>query len=481
MKIGIIAEGSYPYVRGGVSSWIHMILESMPQHDFHLISISSGPRTPADRKYELPANVTGITDLILETDKEKIPSGETRLTPEEESAVRSWLMLEETDGEALKLIGSREKMGGPKGFFESRAYWRIVKDAYRKENPSSSFLDYFWMWQSMYTPLIALAQNPLPSLDLIHAVSTGYAGLLAALIKQRQGIPFLLTEHGIYSREREEEILQAAWVPVPYKQRWIRFFHQLSKQAYRQADDVITLFGRNSRYQLEAGAPEEKLKVIPNGIPFEKYAGLRPQGGGDTLAIGIIARVVPIKDIKTLLYAAKMIKDQGIPFRLTVMGPTEEDEAYYEECRFLIRTLELEGQVQFTGNVKILEYLPRFDLLVLSSISEGQPLSVLEGMAAGIPHVVTDVGSCSELIEGTEGDPFGPAGFVVPPVNPSKLAEKCIWFHYNREEGRKLGENGRRRVQAYYLTADVIGQYEALYERRGEEYGRNRISPEVPI
>jgi glycosyltransferase involved in cell wall biosynthesis len=481
MKIGIIAEGSYPYVRGGVSNWIQMIVESMPQYQFEVIAISAVPRTAEDMRFVLPANVSGITDIILETDKHKAPTGKTKLTPQEESAVRSWMLLENENSEALALLGNREKIGGLKGFFESREFWRMVQEGYKRENPNASFLEYFWMWQSMYTPLVALLQNQMPQVDCIHSVSTGYAGVLAAYIKQVQHIPYLLTEHGIYSREREEEILQADWVPVQYKPRWIRFFHQLSRQAYEEADDVITLFQRNSHYQMEAGAAKEKLSVIPNGIQYERFSQLKQNPREELLSIGIIARIVPIKDIKTLIYAARIIMDHGVPFELTIMGPTEEDETYYKECLYLVQTLGLKAHVFLTGSVKISDYLPRFDLLVLSSISEGQPLSVLEGMAAGIPHVVTDVGSCSELINGVNDDPFGPAGFVVPPVNPTLLAENCMWFYYNREAGRTYGENGRKRVQKYYLIENMIEQYANLYKQRGEQYGRNRASASIII
>ncbi len=69
----------------------------------------------------------------------------------------------------------------------------------------------------MFTPIIQILQIDFPELDLIHSVSTGYGGLLGAAISAKSDIPFILTEHGIYSREREEEILQSTWIPIEYK------------------------------------------------------------------------------------------------------------------------------------------------------------------------------------------------------------------------------------------------------------------------
>lgn len=65
MKIGIVVEGSYPYVSGGVSSWVHMLMEQMPMHEFEIISIMPNPKSEADYRYTLPKNVTGVTTLAL--------------------------------------------------------------------------------------------------------------------------------------------------------------------------------------------------------------------------------------------------------------------------------------------------------------------------------------------------------------------------------------------------------------------------------
>lgn len=479
MRIGMIAEGSYPYVRGGVSSWIHTIISSLPEHEFEIIAISDRARQESERKFTLPANVSGITDLALthSVSQRKKP---TRLKKEDVAPLRSWFRFQPAE-RALALIGEIQRFGTVDGFFESRFFWDVVQETYLEEHPSASFIEYFWMWRSMYTPVISLLHHELPAVDIVHSVSTGYAGLLAAYIKQTQGIPMILTEHGIYAREREEEILQSSWVPLLYKKQWITFFYYLAQQAYREADDIITLFERNAAYQAESGAPAEKMQIIANGIDYSTYSRLAPRPRGDLFKIGMIARIVPIKDIKTMLYAAKILYDEGVPFELTIMGPTDEMESYYLECLQLIASLGLTEHVFLVGNVDITSFLPTFDMLALSSISEGQPLSVLEGMAAGIPWVVTDVGACSELLYGTAEDGFGQAGWVVPPVNAALLAEKCRWLYEHPAEARQFGVNGRRRAEAYYQTKQMIDRYRALYAQRGHQYGRNRLSSTKPV
>ncbi|TCI21702.1 GT4 family glycosyltransferase PelF [Exiguobacterium sp. SL-9] len=472
MKIGIVVEGSYPYVSGGVSSWVHMLMQQMPMHEFEIISIMPNPKSEADYRYTLPENVTGVTTLALNQRskrKRRMPD----LTPEERERIKTWMTFGHVESSIYPLL--EQGIGTPEQFFSSRLFYQLVTENYQEEGQAGSFINYFWMWRSMYAPVLDLLQAELPRVDVVHAASTGYAGLIASAMKERQEIPFFLTEHGIYSREREEELLQASWIPAEFRTHWIQFFHHLSREAYRKADEVITLFERNSELQRQLGAPTEKLSIIPNGIDVTGLSALGHIEGDDKLRIGAIVRVVPIKDIKTMIYAAKLLQDMLVPFELTIMGPLDEDREYAAECQTLIRQLELEQHVFLVGKVDIRQHLPRFDVCLLTSISEGQPLAVLEGMAAGVPWIVTDVGACAELVNGRPDEPFGPAGFVVPPVNPRRIAERCVWFYQKKDDARKLGRNGQQRVETYYRTDQFIEAYVNLYEERSAAHGGYRL------
>ena len=133
--------------------------------------------------------------------------------------------------------------------------------------------------------------------------------------------------------------------------------------------------------------------------------------------------------------------------------------------------------VEFLGLVNIKEHLPEVDLLLLSSISEGQPLAVLEGMAAGIPYVTTNVGDCRALLEGErEDDHFGPAGLVVPVMNSEAMARAILRLIRDPKRMRRMGQAGRKRVEAYYSRQDMLDAYREIYERLKEAgHGRNRI------
>ncbi|MBS2970035.1 GT4 family glycosyltransferase PelF [Metabacillus sp. KIGAM252] len=472
MRVGMIAEGSYPYVSGGVSSWIHTLITGMEDIEFSLFTITPEKKKESELKYTLTKNTVHHQNIELITDL-PVNRVKSNLTKEELSLLFRWFTFQTLDPQALLILGNREKMGSVDEFFESESFYTLVQECYEFEELYGSFLDYMWMWKSMYTPIMHLLQQDYSKVDVIHTASTGYGGLIGTYISIVQNIPFIITEHGIYSREREEEILQSSWIPVIYKKRWIQLFHHLSKIAYEQAEDIITLFEKNRGYQLELGASPEKTAIVPNGIDIN--TALTLQGKKPVFHIGAIVRIVPIKDIKTMIYAANTLRRWGYDFHWSILGSDEELPEYAQECKDLVVSLELEQWVTFTGKVNVQDYLLSFDVCVLTSLSEGQPLAILEGMAAARPWVATDVGSCRELIEGREEDPYGACGFVIPPIQPEELADRLRWFINHPELLGRMGQNGLNRVKNDYLLSDVITFYRNLYAERGEKVGRHRI------
>ncbi|MDR6885375.1 GT4 family glycosyltransferase PelF [Bacillus sp. 3255] len=466
MKIALIVEGSYPYVSGGVAGWIQMLVASMPQHQFEIIAISSSRQEEAGYKYQLPANISGIHDIYI-MDYQNLEGGrKPRLSAAEAEACLAWFGFHPGSEEALTLIADPAKLGNPVSFMESESFWNFLVTAYETEMPNHSFNSYFWTWRSMYLPAVYLLQQAYPPADVYHAVSTGYAGLIGTYLRMKRKKPFLLTEHGVYAREREEEILKSAWVDPPFKRRWIDYFYHMSKGAYRTADRTIALYGGTRQIQLELGAPSERALVIPNGVDYKRLSQLprRANCASGRIVFGAVVRLVPIKDIKTLLYAARLASSEIPHMQLWIMGPTDEDPDYYQECLALRRNLQLEDMVTFTGKVAVEDYLPAIDVLILSSISEGQPLAVLEGMAAGVPWICTDVGSCRELLEGKDERDTGMAGYIVPPVNPRAMADMMVKMHGLPDQRVYMGQVGRRRVEALYQIDHFIEAYKQLYD-----------------
>ena len=183
--------------------------------------------------------------------------------------------------------------------------------------------------------------------------------------------------------------------------------------------------------------------------------------------------MAPIKDIKTMIYAFYELSTRRENVRLHIMGGVD-DEAYAKECYDLVEQLHLEN-VLFTGRVDIVSYMEKLDFTILTSISEGQPLSVLESFAARRPCVTTDVGCCRELLAGNEEDAFGIAGYCVPPMYREGLAQAMDRMCESRSRRLRMGENAQKRVEAYYRKEGMVEKYRKLYQEVEEADGRNRI------
>jgi len=465
----MIAEGCYPFVPGGVSSWLQGLIQSMPQHEFVIWAIGAQEKLRGHFAYTLPDNVVDVVDVYLDSVTHEVLRESPRpyrLTPAQHQAIREMLSSQNPDWNEIFKLFENDRLKGVE-FLLNHDFFDILQDICRERYPYVGFTDLFWTVRSMFLPLLYLLGGKPPEADLYHSVSAGYAGVLGSMAAQYYHKPYVLTEHGIYTREREEEILRTDWVPPHFKDLWINMFYMFTRCAYHYADQVTSLFLRASQIQQEIGCDAKKCRVIRNGVRIERFANIPSKVPDGRIDIGAIVRIVPIKDIKTMLYAFSRVCAELTNVHLHIMGPTNEDEEYYEECLQLQQDLELMQTVTFTGRVNVQEYLQKIDFTLLTSISEGQPLAVLEAMAAGRPAVTTNVGCCRELLDGVD-DGFGSAGLCVPVMHQGELADAMLTLCQNEALRRQMGENGRRRVHALYGHEQMIKNYLDTYRTAGD-------------
>ena len=300
------------------------------------------------------------------------------------------------------------------------------------------------------------------------------------MLKSKTGAPYIISEHGIYTKEREIDLAHVDWIPEdldPFRvslddsmgylrKTWIRFFRSLGRMSYSAADHVYTLYNGNRLRQLEDGATDERLTIVPNGVSVESLTKIRRADDAPVPPVlALIGRIVPIKDIKTFIRGMRIISASVPEAKGWLVGPEEEDPEYVEECKALVASMGLEDTVEFLGFQKLTDIFPQIGLTVLTSVSEGQPLTTLEGFASGIPTVTTDVGSCNELIYGdTEEDrAIGAAGTVVPIANPTAFAEAVIPYLTDDNKWREARDAGIARVEKYYDEKDMLETYRSIY------------------
>lgn len=475
MKVCIIVEGSYPYVSGGVSSWVQMLLERFDEIDFVIWSIATSREEMSELKYTLPSNVKEIKTIYLNDIKFKTVHSNIKLTSDEHNALKSLVM--EKNHQDIQWKSILELIKNHKtqliDILMSHDFFDIAVELYNSDFSRTIFNDFLWNLRSMFFPLLTTLVEDFPSADIYHSASTGYAGLLGSVASYINEKPFIITEHGIYTREREEEIIKSDWVIGDFKKNWINFFYRISAIAYQQAVKVISLFETNRDLQIEMGCPVDKTLIIPNGVDVALYSShltntelieerSKNKSLSEKIRIGSIARIVPIKDIKTMILAFEAASQKVDNLELLILGPTEEDPIYYQEVLSLIDDFKL-ANVKILGRVDIKSYLPTFDMMLLTSISEGQPLAVLEGMAAGVPQICTNVGSCKELLYGMSGDSLGHCGIIVPVMNIEKIASAIEELANDELLRTHLGKIGYERARTTYQKKDFLDKYDTLY------------------
>ena len=460
----MILEGSYPFVRGGVSKWVDDMILAMPEHEFIIWAVGDSEEKRGKYVVDLPPNVVAVQEAFLDTAlKQRIRrNSNVKITPYQKEAISQLVRCGNPDLDIL-LNTFNTRGVNPVELFMSEAFLEIIKDFCADKFPFAGFTDLFWTVRSMFIPLLYLISQPMPEADLYHSCSTGYAGILGAFASMKYDKPYVVTEHGIYTREREEEILSADWVVSYFKELWISMFYMFSRSAYKKAHCVTSLFQRAAVIQEDLGCPPEKISVIGNGIRVEDFKDISRKKENGWIDIAAIVRIAPIKDIKTMIYSFSQLKQEFKNTRLHILGAVD-DEQYYQECLSLIDYLNVKDII-FPGFVDIKKYLENIDFTLLTSLSEGQPYAIIESMAAGLPLVSTDVGSCRELIEGDKNDRFGPAGFFVTPMHQSEMLEALLEMGENKKMRARMSTSGRQRVNAYYNLERMVDKYQATYKK----------------
>ncbi|MBO4292244.1 MAG: DUF3492 domain-containing protein, partial [Lachnospiraceae bacterium] len=165
MRICMVAEGCYPYVVGGVSSWIHSIIKAFPEHEFIVLAIVANRSFRGKFAYELPENLTEVYELYLEdydwsrrrTDRKR----RKMLQPEQYEALLSLLLNQNVKWEVLfrlfedSKLSLNELLMGPD-------FFRAVRECYQINYPEVVFSDFLWTMRSIYLPLFLTMKMEIP-------------------------------------------------------------------------------------------------------------------------------------------------------------------------------------------------------------------------------------------------------------------------------------------------------------------------------
>lgn len=284
--------------------------------------------------------------------------------------------------------------------------------------------------------------------DLIHAhqYTPFFYAMMGRLLARKP--PILFTEHGRHFPD------------YPRRKRMI------ANRLLLERRDRVVAVGNSVRQALinNEGFPGDRVEVIYNGIDETTFvkgdpdqADLRGQlgiGPGDLLVL-MVARLDYLKDHGTALRTIQRLAAQAPRVRLLLAGEGPERggiEAQIEE-------LKLGNQVRLLGLRNDIPQLVRAaDLFLLTSISEGIPLTVIEAMATSLPVVATKVGGLPEVVED------GITGFLAPSGDDAQLAKQILRLSDSPDLRQEMGRRGRQRAEAMFSESFMHDRYRQLYQ-----------------
>jgi glycosyltransferase involved in cell wall biosynthesis len=276
--------------------------------------------------------------------------------------------------------------------------------------------------------------------EVMHANSSkaGAIGRVAALLAGVRHRVF--TTHG--------------WAFAAAEGRQARLYELVERALRPITSAVICVSEREHRRGVEARAcPQERTFVIPNAVDLTRFGP--HEGGPESGPVEVVSvgRLAAPKDFSTLLEALARLEPGTVALRILGDGPDRPRLA--ERCT----SLGLDACVHFEGTVEdVASWLARADVFVLSSRSEGMPMSVLEAMAAGLPVIASDVGGMRELVDERRG-------ILVAPGDPAALAQALGDLVLDPARRRRLGGAGRAAVAAGFALEDWHDRHGAVYAR----------------
>ncbi|MFI5985636.1 GT4 family glycosyltransferase PelF [Streptomyces sp. NPDC051555] len=466
--VTMLTEGTYPHVHGGVSTWCDQLVRGMPEVDFNVIALTGSGREPVT--WELPRNVYRHTAVPLwgqapVRGRRWAPRGKAhrRFTETYEQFLLSLLDPGPGPGNAafsaaLRELAVHARAGRLTTALRSESVLRTLMAVWtRPELPTAGAAPTIHDALTA-TDLLEHALRPLavriPPDSVAHAVSSGLATLPALAAKRLDGVPFLLTEHGIYLRERYLGYRTAAqsW---PVKALLLAFYRELNGEGYRQADLITPCNQYNRRWEERGGAPSEKIRTVYNGVDPHAFPDAGPEPAVPTLSW--CGRIDPIKDLDTLIRAYTFMREELPALRLRLFGPVP---AGCEDYRLSLEKLAVElgvtDGISYEGRIDdVARAYAAGSIVMLSSISEGFPFSIIEAMSCGRTTVSTDVGGVREAV--------GDTGLVVPPREPELMAKATLALLRDDARRAELGRRSRKRVVEKFTLHRSVDGFRHIY------------------
>jgi polysaccharide biosynthesis protein PelF len=473
-RVLLTTEGTYPYVVGGVSSWCDLLVNGLREFDWHVLPIIGAHGQP--RRFTLPPHAREHGPI--EVWSERLPrSGRTVVRDVRTHHALPALLVRDLigwngDARALaaSLVWCRLHPAGVRRAFRSGRAWdgflaalgEVLAERVDEAGtpPALDHLEAAQLYQTLYW-VAQTAAAPAPEADVLHVTAAGWSAIPAIVNKAMHGTPMVLTEHGVYVRESYLAAIRNGG-SAGSRFAATRLARGLASCAYAWADVVAPVTDANAYWELGFGIDPAKILVLYNGLD-RGSAPVPPPGEGRVVSVG---RIDPLKDVHTMLRVAAEALRSVPHAQFLHYGPmTDGEEAYARSCLAVHEQLGLGDRFRFMGRTTDPTGVMRAaDVILMTSISEGLPMSILEAMSQARPVISTGVGGVPDVVKG--------CGAVISPGDDHGLAMAIVTLLRNPALAWRLGRLGHDRLARVFSGAACVDGYRDLLQSVAAPAGR---------
>lgn len=480
-------EGSYPYAGGGIATWADILCSELKDEvDFIILALTGDPYV--EQKYSLPSNIKSVIKVPLWGIKEPVHHFDQgtpfsrqviRKTKTDRRVIREIFLPMFRDfiqflfdpfqsvqqsGELIYGFWKYYRHYDYKETLSSSLLWEEFKKLLRQKQHDDSLpkeqahlLDVTFGKRWLYHFMMPLTV-PVPKTSVTHSTLAGFPAISSIAAKFEYGTPMVLTDHGVFIRERLINVSQAD-LSFFSKRLLVNLATFITRAVYHFADLVAPVTSINSKWEKRFEADAENIRPIYNGIDTDRFAPQpKPEHTQGIPTVVAAAHVFPLKDIETMIRSCDLVRREIPDVQYLLYGSLDVDESYTKKCRQLVTKLGLEDHFIFGGyHSKPSKLFNEGDISILSSISEGFPYTVIESMSCGRPVVSTDVGGVSEAVEG--------CGILCKPRDANELAEGVIQLLSDDQLLRMMSREARKKVLQNYTIPKSVNSYLEVYQR----------------
>lgn len=486
-KVLLVLEGSYRSGDDGISTWAHQLTHGISNAEFTIYSINAG--VEPESKYDLGENVEEVIQVPLRSpdkpleyfnygkyysrivQKKKLTTVNTinqRFIPLF-SEFLDIIFMGSSDVKNIDIV-----FFGIYKFFQnydfkttmtSKPVWKVFKEKSSNiinDEYTASIDDFAVGLRWFYRFLISFSLD-FPKADITHITLSDFPIIPALMLKYRYGTPIIISEHGVFIRERLLTINSSNFSYF-LKNLLIKFSECITKLVYHKANCILSVNAFNTKWEHRYGAAKDKIKIIYNAVDHTIFTPKpKPDHLKDIPTVVAATRIFELKDIITMIKACDVVRKTIPNVQFLTYGNKTEVPEYTKICEALIDKLELRDNFKLAGFHPSPQLIyPKGDISILTSISEGFPFTVIESMSAGVPVVATDVGGVTEALDDM-------SGLICRPGDAEDVGKNVIKLLTDHSLREQMSKHARQRVLDNFTVQKFIKHYEDVYQELYEE------------